>query len=156
MTDINDMPGYLIRRLHQISVAIFTARTAEAGFDLTPVQYGALATVNRYPGIDQVTLAGCIAYDKATIGGVVDRLIQKGYLKRDVSPSDRRARVLELTDEGRAVLEAATPIVAEVQDQSLSGLSEDEARTLLDLLKKATDAGNSLSRAPLRAAPQPK
>ena len=56
---------------------------AEAGFDLTPVQFAALAVIAEHPRIDQATLAGLIAYDRVTIGGVVDRLSQKGYILRD-------------------------------------------------------------------------
>src|SRR5262249_19458275 len=76
--DNNDMPGHLARRFQQIAVAVFLAEVGEAGFDLTPVQYAALATIKANPGLDQVTLAGLIAYDRTTITGVVDRLVQKG------------------------------------------------------------------------------
>src|SRR5215213_2944818 len=72
--DNNDMPGHLARRFQQIAVAVFLAEVEDAGFDLTPVQYAALAAIKLNPGIDQVTLAGLIAYDRTTITGVVDRL----------------------------------------------------------------------------------
>jgi MarR family transcriptional regulator, temperature-dependent positive regulator of motility len=152
MTDLYDLPGHLIRRLHQISVSIFTARLAEAGFDLTPVQFAALAVIADHPGIDQATLAGLIAYDRVTIGGVVDRLSQKGHIVRTVSKQDRRARELELTDQGRSLLGATTSTIRQVQDQTLAGLSEDERKVFIGLLRKATEAGNDLSRAPLRLA----
>src|SRR5207237_890511 len=83
--DNNDMPGHLARRFQQIAVAVFLAEVGEAGFDLTPVQYAALATIKSNPGLDQVTLAGLIAYDRTTITGVVDRLVQKGLLLRHAS-----------------------------------------------------------------------
>lgn len=71
--DNNDMPGHLARRFQQIAVAVFLAEVEDAGFDLTPVQYAALATIKANPGLDQVTLAGLIAYDRTTITGVIDR-----------------------------------------------------------------------------------
>ena len=80
MRDNNEMPGHLARRFQQIAVAVFLAEVGEAGFDLTPVQYAALSAIRTKPGIDQVTLAGLIAYDRTTITGVVDRLAQKGLL----------------------------------------------------------------------------
>ncbi len=150
MSDLYDLPGHLIRRLHQISAAIFAHRMAEAGLDLTPVQFAALTTVGDNPGIDQATLAGLIAYDKVTIGGVVDRLVQKGLLRREVSTQDRRARVLTLCDEGQRLLARALPEIRLVQDDTLAGLSEDERESLVGLLRKATDAANDQSRAPLR------
>lgn len=152
MADLYDMPGHLIRRLHQISVSLFAARMAEAGLDLTSVQYAALVTVRENPGLDQATLAGLIAYDRVTIGGVVERLVQKGLLRREVSPQDRRARVLTLTPAGQAVLETADPWVGRVQADILSDLTESERAIFTELLRKSTEAGNDKSRAPLRPA----
>ena len=99
--DNNEMPGHLARRFQQIAVAVFLAEIGEAGFDLTPVQYAALAAIRTNPGIDQATLAGLIAYDRTTITGVVDRLVQKGLLVRHPSSRDRRARELQITEAGK-------------------------------------------------------
>ena len=146
------MPGHLIRRLHQLSTQVFLQRVREAGFDLTPVQFAALSMVAAQPGVDQATLAGLIAYDRSTIGGVVDRLVQKGYVARHVAGRDRRARELRLTPAGHRALEDVLPAVARAQESILSGLDADERRVLIALLTKATDAVNERSRAPLRAA----
>ena len=150
MKDNNDMPGHLARRFQQIAVAVFLAEVGEAGFDLTPVQYAALATIKANPGLDQVTLAGLIAFDRTTITGVVDRLVQKGLVERRASRRDRRARELEITDEGRRTLRRITPAVESAQQIMLRGLSDKEAEELMRLLQKAIAAGNELSRAPLR------
>ncbi len=150
MDELNDMPGHLIRRLHQISTSLFTTRAAKQGIDLTPVQYAALVVIGDNPRVDQATLAGLIAHDRATIGGVVDRLTQKGHVARRVNRKDRRARELELTAAGREILEQARPAVTELQSQILSGLNPEEQATFVGLLRKATEAGNDLSRAPLR------
>ena len=152
MRDINEMPGHLARRFQQIAVAVFLAEVGEAGFDLTPVQYAALAAIKINPGIDQVTLAGLIAYDRTTITGVVDRLVQKGLLVRHASPRDRRARELQITEAGKRTLRAITPAVEAAQHTMLRGLTEKEGADLMRLLRKAIAAGNELSRAPLRDA----
>lgn len=149
MTDkLQEMPGHLIRRLHQISVAVFSEHVAAAGLNLTAVQYAALSAIAASPGIDQATLAGSIAYDRVTIGGVVDRLVQKGLIDRRTNERDRRARVLHITPEGETVLREIEPVVAGVQRDILVGLSETERATLIALMRKATEAGNELSRAP--------
>jgi DNA-binding MarR family transcriptional regulator len=150
--DNNEMPGHLARRFQQIAVAVFLAEVEEAGFDLTPVQYAALAAIKMNPGIDQVTLAGLIAYDRTTITGVVDRLVQKGLLVRHPSPRDRRARELQVTEAGKRTLRAITPAVEAAQRLMLRGLTEKEGAELMRLLRKAIAAGNELSRAPLREA----
>ncbi|RBI85428.1 MarR family transcriptional regulator [Rhodosalinus halophilus] len=151
MRDLYRMPGHLIRRMHQISVSVFAARMRAAGQDLTPVQFAALAALSAHSGVDQATLAGLIAYDRVTLGGVVDRLEAKGYLVREVSETDRRARILRLTPEGEAALDRARPVVDAVQDEMLAGLTRAERDELLRLLHKAAEAGNARSRAPLRA-----
>ncbi|MBN9056559.1 MAG: winged helix-turn-helix transcriptional regulator [Rhizobiales bacterium] len=150
--DLYDAPGHLIRRLQQAAVSMFMTETASAGLDLTPVQFGALTMTKHHPGIDQVTLAGLIAYDKATIGEVVSRLIAKGLLTRIVSSADRRSRELYVTDAGSRQLMKMTPGVWRVQQQLLAALSESEQVQFLDLLKKVTESVNERSRAPLRTA----
>ena len=152
MKNNNDMPGHLARRFQQIAVAVFHAEVGEAGYDLTPVQYAALATIRANPGIDQATLAGLIAFDRTTIGGVVDRLVQKGLLVRNPSSRDRRARELQITDEGRQTLCGIEPAVEAAQRIMLRGLTAAEAEEFMRLLRKAIAAGNELSRAPLREA----
>ena len=146
------MPGHLARRFQQIAVAVFLAEVEAAGHDLTPVQYAALAAIGTNHGVDQVTLAGLIAYDRTTITGVVDRLVQKGLVVRQESSRDRRARELKITDTGRRTLRSITPAVEAAQRTMVRGLTEKEAKELVRLLQKAIAAGNDLSRAPLRDA----
>ena len=67
-----EMPGHLIRRLQQISFALFLDQAKE--FDITPVQYAALVAINNHPGIDQTALCNIIAFDRSTIGDVMGRL----------------------------------------------------------------------------------
>lgn len=148
MTQIYDLPGHQIRRLNQISVAIFTARAKAAGFVLTPVQYAALACIRDHPGVDQAGLAGLIAYDRATIGGVVSRLETRGFIKRRVRDDDRRARSLTLTERGESLLVTLQPMIRATQEQIVAALTEDERHEFMRLLGKLTRTGNHLSRAP--------
>lgn len=150
MLEIYEMPGHLIRRLNQTSVSVFMDETGKKGFDLTPVQYAALNAIEATPGLDQATLASHIAYDRVTIGGVVDRLEQKDLVRRETNPKDRRARTLHLTDKGSETLAEIRPIVRETQALLLSGLSAVEREQFVGLLQKACEAVNERSRAPLR------
>ncbi|HWU04240.1 MAG TPA: MarR family transcriptional regulator [Novosphingobium sp.] len=156
MSDLETLPGHLIRRLQQISVARFTSRMAEAGLDLTSVQYAAMLTLRDHAGLDQQTLAGLIAYDRVTIAGVIDRLVQKGFVSRETSAVDRRARLLALTGPGHTALDQAESWVMRVQEDIVSPLSTRERATFLQLLRKATQEGNEMSRAPLRKAIAPR
>lgn len=145
MDDLTDLPGHLIRRLNQMAVSAFMAEAKAAGFDLTPVQYGSLATLRAHPDIDQATLAGMVAYDRVTIGGVVGRLEDRGYLARSVRAEDRRARRLHLTERGQTVVQTIQPAVRAAQSQILAPLDASEQAEFMRLLRKLTatdDAGN--------------
>ncbi len=130
------MAGHLIRRLHQTSTQVFAKRIQEAGFDITSVQFAAMDAIIAEPGIDQASIATKIAYDRATIGGVIDRLEQKGYVERSVSKRDRRAREVRPTKNGLKVYNEIVPIVTQLQGDILLGLNEAERATFLHLAQK--------------------
>lgn len=129
-------PGYLIRRLHQISVGHFTRMVLEDGFDLTPVQFAALQVIVDQPGLDQITVAGLISYDRVTIGGVIDRLERKKLIVRRISKTDRRARELFPTRQGQNALSKIRTIVARSQKEILRNLTDDEEIEFVRLLRK--------------------
>lgn len=135
------MPGHLIRRLNQRATHVFQARLQQAGHDLTPVQFAALDALAESPGLDQASIAAQIAYDRATIGGVIDRLEQKGYVTRTTRKHDRRAREVTLTAQGRLIYDQVFPIVSKLQDHILPGFDEAERRTFLHLVQKAIAGG---------------
>jgi DNA-binding MarR family transcriptional regulator len=147
--DLDTMPGHHIRRLQQIAVALFLQETAEHG--LTPVQYAALQKVLHTPDIDQRTLAASIGHDTTTIGGVIDRLEARGLLVRKTTPDDRRVRLLELTDAGRALLDAVAPSVLRAQARILAPLPAKEREEFMRMLRRLVEANNELSRAPSEA-----
>lgn len=133
---LSEMPGHLIRRMNQHSASAFQNRVANTGHDITSVQFSALNTLADHPGLDQATLARRIAYDRATIGGVVKRLEQKELVRRQTDDEDRRAFKLWLSPAGQALLDDLRPVVAALQDDILANLTESEKTTLIGLMKK--------------------
>ena len=131
-----DMAGHLIRRLHQQSSQVFAQRTQAAGYDLTPVQYAALEAIYENPGSDQKFVAEWIGYDRATIGGVIERLEAKGWVRRVVSEEDRRARELSLTAKGNTIRIALQPIVQALQKEILLPLNEAEQDRWIHLARR--------------------
>lgn len=142
--NVSDMPGHLIRRLNQMSTQVFSHRVQAAGFDLTPVQFAALDAVRSSPGLDQARIAALIAYDRATIGGVIDRLEQKGLVTRSISERDRRAREVKLSARGRQVYEDVLPTVVRLQEEILEALTVDEQKQFLHLADKALRTASGL------------
>lgn len=140
------LPGPYIRRLQQIAVALFLQETE--GFGITAVQYGALLTVSRQPGLDQRTLAGLMGLDTSTTAGVVDRLDSRGLLRRSASPTDKRVKLLTATPEGQNLLADIEPHVLAAQDRILAPLAEADRPAFMRMLCTLVNANNDASRAP--------
>jgi DNA-binding MarR family transcriptional regulator len=143
---LTDLPGHYIRRLQQIAVGVFMEETQD--FGVTPVQFAALNALVATPGIDQRTLAASIGFDTSTLGGVVDRLEARGWVKRQVSPEDRRARLLQVTPEGKQLLQELSASVLSTQERILAPLPEAERQEFLRMLKVLVATNNDASRAP--------
>lgn len=140
-------PGHLVRRLHQIAVSIFLEETR--AFRITPVQYAALTAIRAHPGVDQRQLARIIAFDRSTIGSVVERLEKRGLIAREVDRADRRYKELYLAPDGAALLREMQPAVERVQDKLLAPLTPERRADFLDAITTTVKLNNELSRAPL-------
>jgi DNA-binding MarR family transcriptional regulator len=132
--DFQHAPGHLIRRAHQVAVAIFMEETGH--FDTTPVQFAILNALIDDPGEDQVTLAGKVAFDAATFGSVIGRLETKGWVRREPDAGDRRRKLLWVTPEGAQAALRMKRAVAKAQSRILGPLQAAERRQLVELLGK--------------------
>jgi MarR family transcriptional regulator, lower aerobic nicotinate degradation pathway regulator len=132
--DFTQAPGYLIRRAHQTSIAIFAEELSD--FDVTAVQFAILQALLEEPGADQITVAQRVALDAATSGSVILRLEDRGWLRREPSPTDKRRKLLWLTSEGQAQALAMRKHAKKVQQRLLQDLSEAERAQFVALLKR--------------------
>ncbi|MCP3396251.1 MarR family winged helix-turn-helix transcriptional regulator [Bradyrhizobium sp. CCGB20] len=142
-------PGYLFRRMQQIAVSIFMEECR--AFDLTPVQYAALIAIHTHPGIDATRLSAVIAFDRSTLGSVIERLQAKDFVERKPAPEDKRIKLLYLTKSGAAILREIIPAVERAQARMLEPLKPADRKALMGLLVQLVDLNNEASRVPLRA-----
>ncbi|MGY3032889.1 DNA-binding MarR family transcriptional regulator [Bradyrhizobium sp. USDA 4354] len=142
-------PGYLFRRMQQIAVSIFMEECK--AFDLTPVQYAALVAIHTHPGIDATRLSAVIAFDRSTLGSVIERLQAKDYIERKPASEDKRIKLLYLTKSGAAILREIIPAVERAQARMLEPLKPPDRKALMGLLAQLVDLNNEASRVPLRA-----
>lgn len=132
--DFRHAPGHLIRRAHQVAVAVFMEETA--AFEVTPVQFAILNALIEDPGEDQVTLARKVAFDAATFGSVIGRLEAKGWVRREADASDRRRKLLWITPEGAEAAQQMKRAVAKAQARILGPLPPPEREQLIRLLDR--------------------
>ena len=142
------MPGHLLRRCHQIAVAVFLDECQ--AFDLTPLQYVILAALATHGALDKATIGGITALDRTTVSVVLKNLQERGFVSSRASEADRRATLNEITAAGRATLRAAEPDVVRAQERMLAPLESGERSEFIRLLDKMVEANNLLSRAPQR------
>jgi MarR family transcriptional regulator, lower aerobic nicotinate degradation pathway regulator len=153
MDTVYAMPGHLVRRTQQIAVAIFMEECAR--FDITPVQYAAMVAIGENPDVDATRLSALIAFDRSTLGNVLERLEAKGLVERAAGARDKRVKTLRLTRSGAKLVREAEPCVLRTQERLLAPLKPEDRRRLVALLAQLVELNNEASRAPLRLASAP-
>ena len=153
MDELYQMPGHLIRRLQQVSSALFAEECGD--LDLTSVQFAALMAIRANPDVDATRLSTLIAFDRSTIGDVLERLEAKGWVNRAPSPTDKRIRLLRLTPKGANLLQQAMPAVRRVQERLVSPLTPADRARIVDLLAELANLHSETTLATVRTKGQP-
>jgi DNA-binding MarR family transcriptional regulator len=142
-------PGYLVRRLHQIHVGLFAEECGSE--DVTPVQSAILTVLQSGEEMDQLTLSTSVGIDRTSGADVIRRLERRGFVTRQSSKFDRRAKLVKITDEGRAFIRRVRPWMARAQERFVAPLTDEEREEFYRLINKLVDANNDASRAPMGA-----
>jgi len=150
LRDLHSRPGHLIRRAQQIAVAIFMEECA--AYDLTPVQYAALVAIHENPGTDATRLSALIAFDRSTLGNVLERLEARKLVLRYPSPDDKRVKLLKVSAAGKALIVRAQDAVNRAQERILAPLKPADRKELMRLLGELVELNNGASRVPQRGA----
>ena len=104
-------------------------------YDVSPMQCRTLMFLyDAEDEVNQKTLERHLMVKPSTVNGIVDRLEEKGMVKRTASASDGRCRILALTAQGKQFYDRFTAIVHEVNDRLEKGFSPEEIRLLTSLL----------------------
>lgn len=141
-------PGFLVRRLHQIHVAMFFEECKAQ--NITPVQNAILTSLSVRTGLDQTSLGQEVGQDRTTIADVLKRMEGRGLVERRPHPTDRRARQVHLTPEGQTMFESLRSDVVRSQERILEPLQPDERALFMHFLKTLVEANNQYSRTVLR------
>jgi DNA-binding MarR family transcriptional regulator len=132
-----DRPGFLIRRLHQIHVALFNAACGE--FEITPVQYSLLSALAERGVADQTTLAADVSLDRTTTTGALKRLAARRLVERAVNDDDRRARACRATAEGLSLLAKMEAAARSAHRDTIALLSKSEQKLFISFMQRIVD-----------------
>ena len=130
---LEEQIGFLLRQAQQRHTAIFARRMID---DVTPTQWAALAKLFEIGPCSQNLLGRHTAMDAATIKGVVDRLLTRGFITVDSDPDDNRRLTIALTGKGREFIARALPVAEAITQETLAPLTEAERETILVLIGK--------------------
>jgi MarR family transcriptional regulator, lower aerobic nicotinate degradation pathway regulator len=146
---LSQRPGFLIRRLHQIHVALFQKRCA--AFEITPLQYSLLSALARRGTADQTTLAADVALDRTTTTGALKRLQSRHFIERSIHPQDRRAQISRLTKAGAKLLRRMEAQARAAHRETVADLTKADQKRLIVMMQKivaANSGGDSTTAGP--------
>ena len=128
-------PGFLLRRAHQISAAVFEDECR--GVQLTPAQFGVLTVLDAHPGLGQSSLARALGFDKVTVLRVLRGLEGRGLVARQAQ-GGRRSVAVSLTEAGIALLQQAQQPAEKAYRRLMAPLDREQQQQLIDLLQVLT------------------
>ena len=144
---LQQRPGFLIRRLHQIHVALFMEECAAES--ITPVQYSILTELDHRGVAEQIALSRAVGLDTTNVADVLARLERQKLVKRRVSPQDKRMKVVALTASGRALLRRIDASAARAHERTLAALTPKERVRFMRDLARLVAFNNDISRTPV-------
>lgn len=135
---LDQRPGFLLRRLHQIHVALFQKRCA--AFEITPLQYSLLSALAQRGTADQTTLAADVALDRTTTTGALKRLQLRKFIERSIDRRDRRAQLCRLTKAGAKLLRQMEMPVRAAHLETVADLSKADQKRFVAMMQQIVAA----------------
>jgi DNA-binding MarR family transcriptional regulator len=132
-------PSHLLHKVLQLALDIYAEETGKGA--LTQRQYAVLAAAATVDGASQTDLVNMTGIDRSTLADMVARMIEKGWLGRERSKTDARAKTVRLTEKGRAALKEIAPKVAAADERILSSLVASRRSGFISALGALADIG---------------
>jgi MarR family transcriptional regulator, organic hydroperoxide resistance regulator len=127
--------GYRIKLLSQLLTRKFTEKLEP--FGLTPFHWLVLCCLWQEDGLPTSSIGDKLKQVGGTLTGVLDRMEERGLVRRERDVHDRRIWRIWLTDAGKELETVLPPLAAELRDQAMSGISASEKELFSQLLNRA-------------------
>ncbi|MBW4498081.1 MAG: MarR family transcriptional regulator [Scytonema hyalinum WJT4-NPBG1] len=127
--------GYRIKLVSQLLARRFTERLEP--FGLTPFHWVVLCCLWEEDGLPTSSIGEKLQQVGGTLTGVLDRMEERGLIRRERDSRDRRIWRIWLTDAGRELETVLPPIAVEIREQAMRGISYAEREQFSQFLTKA-------------------
>jgi MarR family transcriptional regulator, transcriptional regulator for hemolysin len=124
--------GFLLHDIARLMRKKFDQRARS--LNLSRAQWQLLVHLSRHEGINQSGLAEILEIENITVGRLVDRMEEAGWVERRPDPSDRRARLLYTTEKVAPVMERMRELAEATRNEALAGLAPAQRDALIDTL----------------------
>jgi MarR family transcriptional regulator, transcriptional regulator for hemolysin len=124
--------GFLLHDIARLMRKKFDQRAR--GLGLSRAQWQLLVHLSRHEGINQSGLAEILEIESITLGRLVDRMEEAGWVERRADPNDRRARLLYTSEKVAPVMERMRELAEATRNEALAGLSPAQRDALIDTL----------------------
>ena len=138
LSDLEASFGFLLRMAQVKSFEHFFANISE---HVRPGEFTVLWLIWKNPGIQQGEAARALKIKRAHMTKLIQRMEREGFVRRTTSPNDQRVVLLSLSEAGAQHVETHKQAFLEVNSAKDSGLTPEEFRQLLNLLRKYVGLG---------------
>lgn len=137
LTDAQVTVAFILHDLSRQMRHAFDQRARELG--VTRQQWRALFHLSRFDGPTQTELADALEVERISVGRMVDRLVDGGFVERRADPADRRVWRLYLLPPACEILKKLTSIGAALEAEVLEDIAPEKRQDLVDLLEQVRD-----------------
>lgn len=141
---VEDLLNYRLARLLSATSSP-GVRLLEGRFGVTRRQWGLLGLLGDHGPMSPTELATLSHLERSKVSLHVADFVARGLVRRETLRGDRRRAVLELTEQGRRLHQAAFPLLADLSCSMLAALSAQEVAALDSIMRKLADAAERLS-----------
>ena len=134
MNSLNNCINYLLTGAQHTVFQYMKKNLAQ--FDITPIQYGVLGCIWEFDMHNPKDIAAHLGVENSTISGILERMENKGLIRRMIDSTDRRYIYIELTDVSRELEVPVRRVVTEVDRKVLEIFNGEEEAALKNALRR--------------------
>jgi MarR family transcriptional regulator for hemolysin len=129
-----ERPGYLINRAARLLLRLADIRFRPLGLGVA--SFPVLSMLRTGQKLSQKELALCARIEQPSMAQLLSRLERDGMIKRSPDPGDGRSSLISITRKALGILPEVDAAVDAGNELALAGMSDDEVKTLIDLLQR--------------------